>query len=83
MASEKCAVRKPWNTCSSYRRILPRAGARVRALVANDYRIEVAQQHPFFDALRNQFTPRNTSFETRVRAPWRGARFFQPPGRGI
>ena len=42
--------------------------ARVRALVANDYRIEVAQQHPFFDALRNQFTPRNTAFETRVRA---------------
>ena len=42
--------------------------ARVRALVANDYRIEVAQQHPFFDALRNQFTPRNRSFETRVRA---------------
>ena len=42
--------------------------ARVRALVANDYRIETAQQHPFFDALRNQFTPRNTSFETRVRA---------------
>ena len=68
MASGRCAARRRWSTCLSCQRILRRAGRGCGPLVANDYRIEVAQQHPFFDALRNQFTPRNVPFETRVRA---------------
>ena len=43
--------------------------AAIRAAVANDYRIEVAQEHLFFDALRDQFLPRNTPFQTQARAP--------------
>lgn len=44
-------------------------GATIRAAVANDYRIEVAQRHLFFDALRDQFLPRDTPYQTQVRAP--------------
>ena len=40
----------------------------IRAAMANDYRIETAQQHLFFDSLRDQFLPRDTPFQTQVRA---------------
>ena len=39
----------------------------IRALLANDFRIEVAQEHPFFDALVNRFASRRTPFQTIVR----------------
>ena len=42
--------------------------ARVRAAVANDYRIETAQQHPFFVVLLDRFDPRTTPFRTVARA---------------
>jgi len=42
--------------------------ATVRAVVANDYRIEVSQQHPFFVPLFDRFEPRTTPYQTQVRA---------------
>jgi hypothetical protein len=48
--------------------ITPRA-ARVRAVVANDYRLETAQQHPFFVPLLDRFEPRTTPYQTVARAP--------------
>ncbi len=46
-------------------------GVRVRAVVANDYRIEVAQRHAFFLPVQARFEDRRTPFQTMVRA--RGA----------
>jgi len=43
-------------------------GATVRAVVANDYLIETAQQHPFFLPLLDRFEPRTTPYQTAVRA---------------
>ena len=42
--------------------------ARILAAVANDYQIEVAQQHPFFVPLLDRFEPRRAPFQTWVRA---------------
>ena len=50
-------ARRQWNILFVIPENFAPRRAQVRALMANDYRIEVAQQHPFFDALRNQFTP--------------------------
>lgn len=43
-------------------------GARVRAVVANDFRLETGQQHQFFVPLLDRFEPRRTPYQTVARA---------------
>ena len=50
-------------------------GVTVRAVVANDYRIELAQEHKFFSVLDDRFEPRRTPYRTVSRAPGEVADF--------
>ncbi|MEW6753730.1 MAG: hypothetical protein AB1505_22525 [Candidatus Latescibacterota bacterium] len=52
----------------------PRQAA-VRAVVANDYRLETRQQHPFYVPLLDRDEPRTTGYQTVGRAPGEVADF--------